>query len=125
MDALCLVVNGERHPDIIWVPGVLDVLRQDGSVADTLAELRRKWGKEIPALLDRRFDDIALQYIRLPHEAGIAALGQELTTCGYNLYDLDGEDMYLLTLVPKEKAASFEHKLHEAGAYCRQAKIAS
>lgn len=122
MDALCLVVNGERHPDIIWVPGVLDVLRQDGSVADTLAELRRKWGKEIPALLDRRFDDIALQYIRLPHEAGIAALGQELTACGYNLYDLDGEDMYLLTLVPKEKAASFEHQLHEAGAYCRQVK---
>ena len=48
----------------------LDILRFDGAVQDTLAELRRKWGAQVPALLDERFDAVGVQYMRLPHEKG-------------------------------------------------------
>ena len=55
----------------------LDILNYDGAVQDTLEELRRKWGAQVPALLDERFDAVGVQYMRLPHEKGAAALGQE------------------------------------------------
>ena len=116
------IMNRKSLSDIELLSDALDILRQDGSVADTLAEMRNKWGTEIPVLLDKRFDNIALQYIRLPHEAGIAALGQELTACGYCLYDLDGEDIYLLELIPMEETADFERRMHDNGVYCKMLK---
>ena len=54
----------------------LDVYKRQ--VQDTLAELREKWGAQVPALLDERFDAVGVQYMKLSHEKGTAALGQEL-----------------------------------------------
>ena len=70
----------------------LDILNFDGEITDTLAELRKKWGRDIPALFDQRFDDVAMQYMTFEHEDGIQALGQELTAFGWCLYDIDEED---------------------------------
>ena len=58
------------------ISDALDILKFDGAVQDTLAELRGKWGAQVPALLDERFDAIGIQYMKLPHEKGAAALGQ-------------------------------------------------
>ena len=68
------------------IADALDILKFDGAVQDTLAELRRKWGAQAPALLDERFDAIGIQYMKLPHEKGAAALGQELSAFGWALY---------------------------------------
>ncbi len=38
------------------ISDALDILKFDGAVQDTLAELRRKWSGQIPALLEERFD---------------------------------------------------------------------
>ena len=73
------------------ISDALDILKFDGAVQDTLAELRRKWSGQIPALLEERFDTLGIQYMKLPHEMGVAALGQELSTFGWALYDLDEE----------------------------------
>lgn len=48
----------------------LDILKFDGAVQDTLAELREKWGAQVPALLDERFDAVGVQYMKLSHEKG-------------------------------------------------------
>lgn len=76
------------------ISDALDILKFDGAVQDTLAELREKWGAQVPALLDERFDAIGIQYMKLPHEKGAAALGQELSAFGWALYNLDDEDEY-------------------------------
>ena len=55
------------------IEDALDILKFDGAVQDTLAELREKWGAQVPALLDERFDAIGIQYMKLPHEKGAAA----------------------------------------------------
>ena len=68
------------------ISDALDILKFDGAVQDTLAELRGKWGAQVPALLDERFDAIGIQYMKLPHEKGAAALGQELSAFGWALY---------------------------------------
>ena len=47
------------------IDDALDILKFDGAVQDTLAELREKWGAQVPALLDERFDAIAPVYICL------------------------------------------------------------
>ena len=60
------------------ISDALDILKFDGAVQDTLAELREKWGAQVPALLDERFDAVGVQYMKLSHEKGAAALGQEL-----------------------------------------------
>lgn len=86
----------------------LDLRKDDGDVEDTLAEMRKRWGKDVPILKDKRFDEIITQYFCLSHEAGIAALGQELTACGYALYDLDGDEIYLLELLPQTEMQTFE-----------------
>lgn len=100
----------------------LDILKYDGDVNDTLMELRRRWGKEIPVLHNARFDVIGTQYIRLSHEAGVAALGQELTTFDYALYDLDGDEIYLFLLLPVAEKEAFEKSCHKAGQYCKLMK---
>ena len=76
------------------IDDALDILKFDGAVQDTLAELRRKWGAQVPALLDERFDAVGVQYMKLSHEKGAAALGQELSAFGWALYNLDDEDEY-------------------------------
>ena len=88
----------------------LDLLKYDGDVNDSLAEMREKWGGEISALNDARFDEIGVQYACRPHEEGMSAVGQELTCHGYRLYDLDGDDIYLLTLLPEAEAAEFRKR---------------
>ncbi len=45
-----------------------NILKFDGAVQDTLAELRGKWGAQVPALLDERFDAVGVQYMKLPHK---------------------------------------------------------
>ena len=44
------------------IADALDILKFDGAVQDTLAELRGKWGAQVPALLDERFDAVGVQY---------------------------------------------------------------
>ncbi len=100
----------------------LDILNYDGAVQDTLAELRRKWGGQVPALLDERFDTVGVQYMQLPHEKGVAALGQELSAFGWALYDLDGDDIYLFVLIPQSEREDFEALCKQQGRYCRLMK---
>ena len=50
------------------IDDALDILKFDGAVQDTLAELREKWGAQVPALLDERFDAVGVQYMKLSHE---------------------------------------------------------
>ena len=38
------------------ISDALDILKFDGAVQDTLAELRRKWSGQIPALLEERLE---------------------------------------------------------------------
>lgn len=101
---------------------VLDILAFDGEVCDTLAEFRRFWGETVPALMDGRFDNLCLQYMPLPHEQGVQALGQELTACGWGLYDFDGEDEYSLVLIPEESHGAFEAQCRREGHYFKQMK---
>ncbi len=56
------------------IADALDILKYDGAVQDTLAELRKKWGAQVPALLEERFDVVGVQYMKLPHEKGTAAI---------------------------------------------------
>lgn len=49
------------------ISDALDILKFDGAVQDTLAELREKWGAQVPALLDERFDAVGVQYMKLSH----------------------------------------------------------
>lgn len=100
----------------------LDILKYDGDVKDTLAEMRKRWGEEVPILKDKRFDEIITQYFCLSHEAGIVALGQELTACGYALYDLDGDEIYLLELIPQTEMQTFEKQCSKYGQYYKLLK---
>ena len=100
----------------------LGLHKYDGDVEDTLAEMRKRWGKDVPILKDKRFDEIITQYFCLSHEAGIAALGQELTAYGYALYDLDGDEIYLLELLPQTEMQAFEKKCSKYGQYCQLLK---
>ena len=90
------------------IEDALDILKFDGAVQDTLAELRRIWAAQVPALLEERLDMVAVQYMRLPHEKGVAALGQELSAFGWALYNLDDEDEYLFALIPEEERNEWE-----------------
>lgn len=73
-------------------------------------------------LHEARFDEIWVQYACRSHEEGLEAVGQELTCHGYRLYDLDGDEIYLLTLQPEAHAADFEKACGKADQYCRQLK---
>ena len=90
------------------ISDALDILKFDGAVQDTLAELREKWGAQVPALLDERFDAVGVQYMKLSHEKGAAALGQELSAYGWALYNLDDEDEYLFALIPEEERSEWD-----------------
>lgn len=110
-------------PDLISLEeNALDILGFDGEVGDTLAELRRKWGREIPALFDKRFDAVALQYMTFEHEYGVQALGQELTAFGWGLYDFDEEDEYLFVLIPQADREVFEKQCRREGHYFKLVK---
>ena len=89
---------------------------------DTLAELRGKWGAQVPALLDERFDAVGVQYMKLPHKKGAAALGQELSAFGWALYNLDDEDEYLFALIPEEERSEWERYCKKQGQYCHLMK---
>ena len=104
------------------ISDALDILKFDGAVQDTLAELRGKWGAQVPALLDERFDAIGIQYMKLPHEKGAAALGQELSASGWALYNLDDEDEYLFALIPEEERNEWERYCKKQGQYCHLMK---
>ena len=82
----------------------------------------RKWGAQVPALLDERFDAIGIQYMKLPHEKGAAALGQELSAFGWALYNLDDEDEYLFALIPEEERSEWERYCKKQGQYCHLMK---
>ena len=100
----------------------LDILKYPGDLSDTLAEFQRKWGREVPALFSPRFDEINTQYIRLPHEQGVSALGQELTKLEYALYDLDGENHNRFVLLPAVQREEFEAFCRQQGHYFRLVK---
>ncbi len=89
------------------IDDALDILKFDGAVQDTLAELREKWGAQVPALLEERFDAVGVQYMKLPHEKGADGLGQELSAFGWALYNLDDEDEYLFVLIPEEERSEW------------------
>lgn len=100
----------------------LDIRKDEGDVGDTLNEIRKKWGEEMPVLKESHFDEIEMQYSCFSHEMGITALGQELTSYGYALYDLNGDDIYLLALVPQAEMQAFEEKCRKYGQYCKLLK---
>lgn len=102
----------------------LDLYRDEGDVGDSLNEVRKKWGEDIPELKESRFDEVAMQYSCFSHEMGLAALGQELTTYGYALFDLNGDDIYQLALIPQEEMQAFEEKCRKYGQYCKLLKQA-
>ena len=102
----------------------LNLYREEGDVCDTLNEIREKWSEEIPLLKDSRFDEVAMQYSCFSHETGIMALGQELTAYGYALYDLNGDDIYQLALLPQAEMHAFEEKCRKYGQYCKLLKQA-
>ena len=104
------------------IEDALDILKFDGAVQDTLAELRRKWGSQVPTLLDERLDTVAVQYMKLPHEKGAAALGQELSVFGWALYNLDDEDEYLFVLIPEKERSELERYCKKQGQYCHLMK---
>ena len=104
------------------IDDALDILKFDGAVQDTLAELREKWGAQVPALLDERFDAVGVQYMKLSHEKGAAALGQELSAFGWALYNLDDEDEYLFALIPEEERSEWERYCKKQGQYCHLMK---
>ena len=104
------------------ISDALDILKFDGAVQDTLAELRGKWGAQVPALLDERFDAVGVQYMKLSHEKGAAALGQELSAFGWALYNLDDEDEYLFALIPEEERSEWERYCKKQGQYCHLMK---
>ena len=104
------------------IDDALDILKFDGAVQDTLAELREKWGAQVPALLDERFDAVGVQYMKLSHEKGAAALGQELSAFGWALYNLDDEDEYLFVLLPEEERSEWERYCKKQGQYCHLMK---
>ena len=104
------------------IADALDILKFDGAVQDTLAELREKWGAQVPALLDERFDAVGVQYMKLSHEKGAAALGQELSAFGWALYNLDDEDEYLFALIPEEERNEWERYCKKQGQYCHLMK---
>ena len=104
------------------IANALDILKYDGAVQDTLAEFREKWGAQIPILMDERFDAIGIQYMKLPHEKGAAALGQELSAFGWALYNLDDEDEYLFALIPEEERNEWERYCKKQGQYCHLMK---
>lgn len=104
------------------IDDALDILKFDGAVQDTLAELREKWSAQVPMLLEERFDAVGVQYMKLPHEKGVDALGQELSAFGWALYNLDAEDEYLFILIPEEERSELEHFCKKHGQYCRLMK---
>ena len=104
------------------IDDALDILKFDGAVQDTLAELREKWSAQVPVLLEERFDAVGVQYMKLPHEKGVDALGQELSAFGWALYNLDAEDEYLFILIPEEERSELEHFCKKHGQYCRLMK---
>ena len=89
------------------IDDALDILKFDGAVQDTLAELREKWSAQVPVLLEERFDAVGVQYMKLPHEKGVDALGQELSAFGWALYNLDAEDEYNLCYYNSNEDYSF------------------
>ncbi len=101
------------------IKDALDIIKYDSDIADTLSELRGKW--DIPALRDPRLDSVAKQYITLPHTEGVDALGQELSSLGWLLYDLDGDDIYLFVLIPDSERDEFERYCRDNRQYCRLA----
>ena len=104
------------------IDDALDILKFDGAVQDTLAELREKWSAQVPVLLEERFDAVGVQYMKLPHEKGVDALGQELSAFGWALYNLDAEDEYLFILIPEEERSELEHFCKKHEQYCRLMK---
>ena len=52
------------------VEEALDLLKYDGDVNDSLAEMRKKWGEGISVLHEARFDEIGVQYACRSHEEG-------------------------------------------------------
>ena len=104
------------------ISDALDILKFDGAVQDTLAQLREKWGAQVPALLEERFDAVGVQYMKLSHEKGAAALGQELSAFGWALYNLDDEDEYLFALIPEEERSEWERYCKKQGQYCHLMK---
>ena len=99
------------------IADALDIIKYDSDIADTLSELRKKW--DIPALFDERLDNIAKQYITLPHTQGVDALGQELSALGWLLYDLDGDNIYLFVLIPNTEREEFEQYCRTNNQFCR------
>ena len=99
------------------IKDALDIIKYDSDIADTLSELRGKW--DIPALRDPRLDSVAKQYITLPHTEGVDALGQELSSLGWLLYDLDGDDIYLFVLIPNTERDEFERYCRANSQFCR------
>ena len=60
--------------------------------------------------------------MKLSHEKGAAALGQELSAFGWALYNLDDEDEYLFALIPEEERSEWERYCKKQGQYCHLMK---
>ena len=78
--------------------------------------------EQIAAALDILKFDGAVQYMRLPHEKGAAALGQELSAFGWALYNLDDAEEYLFVLIPEEERGEWERCCKKQGQSCHLMK---
>ena len=86
----------------------VEVRTDEGAVDDTLAELRTHFASTMDILLDRQFDLVCQQYMRLTHDKGLLALGQAMSAVGLALFDLDGEDIHCLTILPETQRDAFQ-----------------
>ena len=85
-----------------------------------LERLRRRWGRSVPDLLVECLDQVQGAYLGLPDGLVLEALGQELSSLGWDLYDLDGGERYRLVLVPAAEGPAFARARRQAGGYCRR-----
>lgn len=79
---------------------------------DILFALRETYGEDYDCLLGQELDALAENYAAEEPEEFLEALGQELTSLGMGLFELETDsDSYELALVPEEQAGEYNQYL--------------
>jgi|GEM_PF-2526884 len=88
---------------------------------DTLLECRSIWTEKFQFLQDKIFDELVENYIGENPDDELKAFGQELTTFGYNLYNIADEDdeNLLLTIIEEKDTKEFEKLCKKQGSLCK------
>lgn len=84
--------------------------------ADVLYSLRQEYGEFYPELGQGNLDMLCENYRGEDTLDGLRALGQDLSTLQYALYDLKSDgDFYCLVLVKEQEIGEFEEELLTGG----------